>query len=115
MFPGQGSQYVGMGRALLDEFPLVAAVFEEVEDGAKFNVRRLCFEGPESDLKRMANTQPCLLAVSIAVWRTLAAEKGFCPTLFAGLSLGEYSALVASGRLGLGRAGFLVRRRGEAM
>lgn len=115
MFPGQGSQYVGMGRTLVQEFPYVNEVFEEAEEASQLPIRRLCFEGPESDLKLTANTQPCLLTVSIAYWKVLTNETAFKPSLFAGHSLGEYSALVAAGKLSLSRAAFLVRKRGLAM
>lgn len=115
MFPGQGSQYVGMGRELFNEFPAVKAVFEEAEDAARINIRKLCFDGPEDELKLTANTQPCILTVSVAVWKVLSNEVGFKPDYYAGHSLGEYSAVVAAGKLSLGRAAFLVRRRGEAM
>ena len=115
MFPGQGSQYVGMGRDLLNEFPAVKVVFEEAEDAARINIRKLCFDGPDDELKLTANTQPCILTVSIAVWKVLTGESGFKPDFFAGHSLGEYSAVVAAGKLTLGRAALLVRRRGEAM
>ena len=115
MFPGQGSQFVGMGRDLLTEFPSVRTAFEEAEDAARLNIRKLCFEGPEDELKLTANTQPCILTVSVAVWRVLSEETGLQPALFAGHSLGEYSAVVAAGKLPLGKAAYLVRRRGEAM
>lgn len=115
MFPGQGSQYVGMGRELLSEFPATRMIFEEAEDAARINIRKLCLEGPEDELKLTANTQPCILTVSVAMWYVLRQEAGFTPYAYAGHSLGEYSAVVASGRLPLSRAAFLVRRRGEAM
>ncbi len=115
MFPGQGSQFVGMGRDLLNEFPAVKRVFEEAEDASKLSIRKLCLDGPESDLKLTANTQPCILTVSVATWQVLRQETGFEPEAFAGHSLGEYSAIVAAGKLDLGRAALLVRRRGEAM
>lgn len=115
MFPGQGSQYVGMGRQLLSEFPESRLAFEEAEDATRVNIRKLCLEGPESDLKLTANTQPCILTVSVATWRTLQKEAGLSADWFAGHSLGEYSALVAAEKLSLARAAFLVRRRGEAM
>jgi len=115
MFPGQGSQYVGMGRQLLSEFPGCKVAFEEAEDAAKINIRKLCLDGPEEELKLTANTQPCILTVSAATWLVLEQEAGFKAQWFAGHSLGEYSALVGAGKLALGRAAFLVRRRGEAM
>lgn len=115
MFPGQGSQYVGMGQKLLEAFPYAKSVFEEAEDACQLPLRRLCQEGPESELKLTANTQPCLLAVSVAYWRVLEKESGLRPTLFAGHSLGEYSALVAAGKLALSRAAYLVHQRGLAM
>ena len=115
MFPGQGSQYVGMGRELLNEFPSVKVLFEEAADVARINIRKLCIDGPEDELKLTANTQPCILTVSVAVWKVLRDETGIEPAYYAGHSLGEYSAVVAAGKLSLGRAAFLVRRRGEAM
>jgi [acyl-carrier-protein] S-malonyltransferase len=115
MFPGQGSQFVGMGRELLSEFPSAKVAFEEAEDSAKINIRKLCLDGPEEELKLTANTQPCILTMSVAVWRVLVAEVGIAPIYFAGHSLGEYSAVVAAGKMTLGRAAFLVRKRGEAM
>lgn len=115
MFPGQGSQFVGMGKAVLEQFPYIKTVFEEAEDATKANLRTLCFDGPEDELKLTANTQPCILTVSVAIWRVLVQERGFSPSLYAGHSLGEYSALVAAGKLTLSRAAFLVRKRGEAM
>lgn len=115
MFPGQGSQYVGMARALLSEFPSSRSLFEEAEDAAKLNIRKLSLDGPEDELKLTANTQPCILTVSVAMWRVLVNETGLVPTLFAGHSLGEYSAVIAAGVLPFSRAVALVRRRGEAM
>lgn len=115
MFPGQGSQFVGMGKALVGDFPSTKLIFEEVEDACGVSIRNLCFEGPEEELKLTANTQPCILAVSVAKWFVISSETGMVPTAYAGHSLGEYSALVASGKLSLSRAAFLVRKRGEAM
>ena len=115
MFPGQGSQFVGMGRDLLNEFPYAKLAFEEAEDAAKVQIRKLCLDGPEDELKMTANTQPCILTLSVATWRVLKQEVGLEPDAFAGHSLGEYSAVVAAGKLELGRAAFLVRKRGEAM
>lgn len=115
MFPGQGSQYVGMGKQLLDEFPYTTRIFEEAEDAAKTSIRRLCLEGPEEQLKLTANTQPCIVTISVATWLVLTQEKGFEAHLFAGHSLGEFSALVAAGRLEFASAIKLVRARGLAM
>jgi len=115
MFPGQGSQYVGMGSVLLEQFPYVAKTFEEAEDASKVNIRKLCSDGPEAELRLTANTQPCILTVSVATWDVLKEETGFDPEFFAGHSLGEYSALVAGGVLSIGEAAMLVRRRGSFM
>jgi len=114
LFPGQGSQQVGMGRALAEAFPEARAVFEEADRTLGFPVSRLCFEGPEADLQLTANTQPAILAASVAAWRALHA-RGVRPDWVAGHSLGEYSALVAAGSLGLADALATVRRRGEYM
>ena len=99
MFPGQGSQFVGMGKDLFDLFPESRFVFEEAEDAIKFNLRRCCFEGPDEALKLTANTQPALLTVSQVVWTVLAKKQVYNLQVFAGHSLGEYSAFVASGKL----------------
>ncbi len=115
MFPGQGSQYVGMAKELLREFPYAKATFEEAEDAIGVPLRKLCNDGPDEDLKLTANTQPCLLATEIAIWRVLRNEIGLEAQLFMGHSLGEYAALVASGRLAYAHAIGLVRHRGEAM
>jgi [acyl-carrier-protein] S-malonyltransferase len=115
MFPGQGSQYVGMAKLLLDEFPYTKEIYEEAEDAAKAPIKKLCLEGPEDQLKLTANTQPCIVATSVATWKVITNEKGFIADMFAGHSLGEYSALVASGRLSFARAISLVRARGLAM
>jgi [acyl-carrier-protein] S-malonyltransferase len=115
MFPGQGSQYVGMGQELINQFPYVRDVFEEAEDASHLKIRHLCFEGPESDLTLTVHTQPCILTVSYATWKVLEAELGFDADLFAGHSLGEYSALVAAGKLDFASAVSLVTQRGRAM
>jgi [acyl-carrier-protein] S-malonyltransferase len=114
MFPGQGSQKVGMGRALHDAVPESRAVFEEADDALGFSLSRLCFEGPEDQLQLTANTQPAILAASVAALRALAA-RGLRPDWVAGHSLGEYSALVAAGVLTLRDAVVAVRRRGQYM
>jgi len=114
VFPGQGSQEVGMGQALALAFPESRAVFEEADAALGFALSRLCFEGPEGDLQLTANTQPAILAASVAALRPLAA-RGARPQWVAGHSLGEYSALVAAGSLTLGDALRTVRRRGELM
>lgn len=114
VFPGQGSQYVGMGQTWADESPVARQTFAEADDSLEFALSQLCWHGPEADLQLTANTQPALLATSIAVFRVLQ-EEGVNPIAVAGHSLGEYSALVAAGALEFGQALRLVRRRGEAM
>ena len=113
-FPGQGSQSVGMGRAFHDASPAARAVFEEASDSLGFDVAKLCFEGPESELQLTANTQPAVLTVSVAGARLLA-ERGLAPAVVGGHSLGEYTALVAAGSLAFADAVTVVRRRGEFM
>ena len=115
MFPGQGSQSVGMARELLQEFPKTKLVFEEVEDTTKIEVLKMCLEGPEDMLKLTQFQQPCILSVSIAKWQVLKEESGFTPEAFAGHSLGEYSALVAAEKLRLDHAARLVYERGRFM
>jgi [acyl-carrier-protein] S-malonyltransferase len=114
VFPGQGSQTVGMGRALALAFPESRAVFEEADDALGMELKRLCFEGPEQELQLTANTQPAILAASVAALRPLVA-RGVRPDFVAGHSLGEYSALVAAGVLPLREALIAVRRRGTYM
>ncbi len=114
LFPGQGSQFAGMGKALAAEFPAARRVFEEANQTLGFDLARLCFEGPEEELKLTANTQPALLTVSTAAYRVLE-ERGRRPDFAAGHSLGEYSALVAAGSLAFADALRLVRKRGEYM
>lgn len=114
IFPGQGSQHAGMGRDLAENFPLSKAAFDEADEALGFSLSELCFSGPEEELQLTANTQPAILAASIAAYRALS-EKGVRPDFVAGHSLGEYSALVAAETLGLGDAIKLVRRRGELM
>jgi [acyl-carrier-protein] S-malonyltransferase len=115
LFPGQGSQKVGMGRALHQARPEARAVFEEADNTLGFALSRLCFEGPEDQLTLTANAQPAILTTSIAALRVLQAETGLVPSVVAGHSLGEYSALVAAGALALGDAVRLVNLRGRFM
>lgn len=115
VFPGQGSQYPGMGKELADNFAVVRRTYEEADDSLGFRLSRLCFEGPESELKLTENTQPALLATSIAFKRLLDSETGITFSCAAGHSLGEYSALVASEAIGFGDALRLVRSRGQFM
>jgi [acyl-carrier-protein] S-malonyltransferase len=126
VFPGQGSQKVGMGRAWAEASPAARRALEEADAALGLPLTRLCWEGPEEELNLTANTQPALLAVSIAIYRALTAPEppaGFAspwpslppPVVMAGHSLGEYSALVAAGALDFGDALRLVRRRGELM
>jgi [acyl-carrier-protein] S-malonyltransferase len=114
LFPGQGSQTVGMGRDLAERFPVAADTFAEADEACGFSLSRLCFEGPEEDLKLTENTQPAILAVSVAAWRVLA-EHGVKPALAAGHSLGEWSAHVAAGTLKFADAVRAVKARGQAM
>jgi len=115
VFPGQGSQYVGMGRELFENFSLARRIFEEADDALHLSVSKLCFQGPEESLKLTENTQPAILTTSIACLRVLEQEKGCVPQLAAGHSLGEYSALVASGALAFFDAMRIVRLRGQFM
>jgi len=115
VFPGQGSQYPGMGRELADNFPLARQVFEEAGDALGMDLARLCFEGPEEALRLTANTQPAILATSIAALRVVESECGLTPACAAGHSLGEYSALVCAGALNFADAVRTVRQRGTFM
>jgi [acyl-carrier-protein] S-malonyltransferase len=114
LFPGQGSQFAGMGRTLADTFSEAKHIFEQADQALEFPLSRLCFEGPEEDLKLTANTQPAILTASVAAWTVLNA-KGYRPEFVAGHSLGEYSALVAAGCLRFADAVRLVRKRGTFM
>jgi len=114
LFPGQGSQAVGMGRELAEQFPVAAETFAEADAALGFPLSQLCFEGPEEDLRLTENTQPAIMAVSVAAARVLAAH-GVGPTLAAGHSLGEWSAHVIAGTLGFGDALRAVKARGAAM
>ncbi|MGE0650358.1 MAG: ACP S-malonyltransferase, partial [Alphaproteobacteria bacterium] len=119
MFPGQGAQVVGMGKALAEAFPAARDVFGEVDEALKQNLARLMFEGPEDQLTLTENAQPALMAVSMAVMRVLTLEGhldlGRSVAYVAGHSLGEYSALAAAGALSLADAARLLKMRGRAM
>jgi [acyl-carrier-protein] S-malonyltransferase len=114
LFPGQGSQQVGMGRTLADAFPESREVYSQADAALGFPLSKLCFGGPEAELQLTANTQPAILATSVAALRPLTA-RGIEPQRVAGHSLGEYSALVAAGALSLEDALRTVRRRGQYM
>jgi [acyl-carrier-protein] S-malonyltransferase len=115
VFPGQGSQYVGMGKGLYEQFQVAKRVFQEAEETLGFALGELCFSGPEADLKLTENTQPAILTTSIAALRVLETETSFRPEWVAGHSLGEYSALVCVGALQFSDAIKVVRERGRLM
>ena len=119
LFPGQGSQSVGMGRGLADASPIARAVFEEVDDALGFHLSRLMWEGPEDQLTLTENAQPAIMAVSIAALRVLEADGHLLladkAAYVAGHSLGEYTALAAAGSLGLAQTARLLRLRGQSM
>jgi len=115
IFPGQGSQYVGMGKELYENFSVAKKIFEEADDTLHLSISALCFKGPEEALKLTENTQPALLTTSIATLKVLQAEKGLIPQFTAGHSLGEYSALVGSGALTFAEAVKIVHLRGKFM
>jgi len=115
VFPGQGSQHVGMGKELFDNFKVFKNSFEEASDAIGLNFKKLCLEGPEEDLKLTQNTQPAIVACSVATFRVLETEFGFKPNAVAGHSVGEYAALVASKVISLADAVKAVRTRGKAM
>ena len=114
VFPGQGAQFVGMGQDLYERFPEARQVFAEASEAAGFDIARLCFEGPEEQLQLTEYQQPALLAVGVACWRVLE-DRGLEPAMAAGLSLGEYGALVVAGVLELADAARVVRLRGRFM
>ena len=115
LFPGQGSQHVGMGRDLVAAFPVARRTFEEADSRLGFPLSRLCFEGPEETLRLTENAQPAILTASVAAWRALVETTGLRPAAVAGHSLGEWSALVAAGALSLADAVAGVRERGRLM
>lgn len=112
-FPGQGSQFAGMGKSLSDAYPEAREIFRRADDALGFSLSSLCFEGPEEQLKLTENTQPAILTASIAAWSVLSAKQR--PDYVAGHSLGEYSALVAAGAIQFEDAVRLVRKRGQYM
>jgi [acyl-carrier-protein] S-malonyltransferase len=114
IFPGQGSQYAGMGRELAEAFPVARGVFDEADRALGFSLSELCFSGPDEALKLTENTQPAILAASVAAYHALE-ENGIHPDYVAGHSLGDYSALVAAGALKFADAIRLVRKRGQYM
>jgi [acyl-carrier-protein] S-malonyltransferase len=114
LFPGQGSQSVGMGKDLAEKYPIARQTFQEADDALGIKLSELCFEGPEDQLRLTENTQPAILTVSVAAWRVLD-QHGINPSLAAGHSLGEYSAHVAAGTLSFTDAVRAVRNRGRYM
>jgi [acyl-carrier-protein] S-malonyltransferase len=115
VFPGQGAQYVGMGKDLYERFDAAKRIFLEAEEASQLPLRRLCFSGPEEELKLTEYTQPAILTVSVAALRVLEAEFSLQPLCVAGHSLGEYSALVCVGALAFADAVRIVRERGRLM
>src|SRR5438874_6675179 len=115
IFPGQGSQYAGMGRDLAEQYPAARQIFEEADEALGFALAELCFNGPAEQLQLTENTQPAILTTSIAVLRAMEAEGFGKADFVAGHSLGEYTALVAAGSLSLSDAVRIVRARGRYM
>jgi [acyl-carrier-protein] S-malonyltransferase len=114
LFPGQGSQAVGMGKDLAEQHSVAEQTFDEADEALGYRLSRICFEGPEDELRLTEITQPAILTASVAAWRVLA-EKGLKPAFVAGHSLGEYSAHVAAGSLRFADAVRTVRQRGKYM
>ena len=114
VFPGQGSQYVGMGKDLLENYDVAATIFNEANSALGFDLKKLCFEGPEAELKRTEITQPAILTTAVAAFEVIK-QKGFLPVVAAGHSLGEYSALTAAGSLDFMDAVRVVHLRGKFM
>src|SRR5262249_11219921 len=119
IFPGQGSQFPGMGKDLADAFPEARHVFEEIDDALNQKLSKIMVEGPEIDLNLTEHTQPALMAVSLAVMRVIEKQGGIklnqCAAFAAGHSLGEYSALTAAGSLDIATAAKLLKLRGQSM
>ena len=114
VFPGQGSQKVGMLKDLYEAYPIVRERFAQADEALGYSISQLCFEGPDTELVKTANTQPAILTASVAGYEILK-EKGFTPDIVGGHSLGEYSALVAAGVLDFKDAVYVVHKRGEYM
>src|SRR5580698_8130275 len=114
LFPGQGSQAVGMGKELAEKYPAARKTFDEADEALGYKLSQLCFEGPEDQLRLTEITQPAILTASVAAFRVLS-EKGLRPGFVAGHSLGEYSAHVAAGTLSFKDAVRTVRNRGQYM
>lgn len=115
VFPGQGSQYVGMGKELQKQFAAARRVFSEADETLGFSLSQICFSGPDSELRLTENTQPAVLTVSVAALRVLEAESALRPDFVAGHSLGEYTALVCAGALSFAEAVQVVHQRGRLM
>ena len=115
LFPGQGAQTVGMGRSLGENFPIAHQTFAEADEALNFPLSRIFLNGPEEELRLTENTQPAILAVSVAAWRVLSTSINITPAMAAGHSLGEWSAHVAAGTISFAEALRAVKARGRAM
>ena len=118
LFPGQGSQYVGMGSDFYEKFDLVKKIFKTVDESLGFSLSQIILNGPEKELTLTQNTQPAIMTVGVSIFNVLNKEFGFNlnnSSFFAGHSLGEYTALVCSGSLTLERASYLLKERGKSM
>ena len=111
LFPGQGSQVVGMGKDFYDKYDIAKKLFKEADEALGYSIMDMCFNGPAEDLKLTANTQPAILTMSV-ICNELLKENGIAPEIVGGHSLGEYSALVAAGSLKFADAVYLVHKRG---